>query len=80
MLITGKNFATDAWAVQDGFYIPTERLSSTQVRATIDASALQQITALEIKVCNPPFPLTDCSNGAQLQVTAPKLYLPVVVK
>ncbi len=80
LLITGKNFATDAWAVQDGFYIPTERLSSTQVRATIDATALQQITALEIKVCNPPFPLKDCSNSAQLQVTAPQIFLPLVTR
>ena len=80
VLIKGKNFATDAWAVKDGVYVPTERISSTQVRATIDAAVLQQIQTMQLRVCNPPFPLTDCSNSAPFQVTTPKIYLPVVTK
>lgn len=80
VLIQGKNFADDAWAVKDGVYIPTERINSTQVRATIDAVVLQQMQTMQLRVCNPPFPLTDCSNTAPFQVTAPLLYLPLVTR
>lgn len=84
VLITGKNFANDAWVVKDGVYVPTERLSSTQVRATLDAAGLQQVATVNLRVCNPPFPLTDCSNSAPFQITdpvaGPQVFLPLVTK
>jgi hypothetical protein len=60
----------EAWIVNDNTDVPTARISSSELRTTISASALVTAGEKQIQVCNPPFPLSDCSNVLSFTVTA----------
>jgi hypothetical protein len=67
--VTGNNFGDEAWIIIDNTYVSTARISSSELRTTIFTSALGTAGDKQIQVCNPPFPLSDCSNVLTFTVT-----------